>query len=319
VRLYGDIPLVSSTISPADTDIQYTRVATTQVYDLIVSDLETAIAGLTLTNRNRGSKAAAQGLLAKVHLTLGNYTQAQVLCESIISSGNFDLAADFTELFYTEANAETIFSIGYTTGLTADSQFFSAEWMNAVGRTSGVNYVTQDAVDVLEALGGSRVVESYRIDPFQTQFFQVIKYLPNGEDGGANGKTFVQDAALSGNDWIVLRFADVLLMHVEAIMGGSGSTSNSNAIASFKRVRDRAGLPTPAVITSQELLDERRVELAFENQRFFDLVRFGQAQSVLSTFASANGLSFSSSDLLLPIPQYEINLSNGLLTQNPIN
>ena len=65
------------------------------------------------------------------------------------------------------------------------------------------------------------------------------------------------------------------------------------------------------------LLDERRVELAFENQRFFDLLRFGVAQDVLGTFSTNNGLGFTSTDLLLPIPQVEIGLSNGLLTQNP--
>ena len=64
-------------------------------------------------------------------------------------------------------------------------------------------------------------------------------------------------------------------------------------------------------------MDERRVELAFENHRLFDLIRLGEAQNVLSAFASSVGASFTSSDLLLPIPQREINLSNGLLTQNP--
>ena len=79
-----------------------------------------------------------------------------------------------------------------------------------------------------------------------------------------------------------------------------------------------AGLTaTVSSITKEELLDERRAELAFENQRFFDLVRFGVANEVLSTFASANGYTFSGTDLLLPIPQREIGLSNGLLSQNP--
>jgi len=83
-------------------------------------------------------------------------------------------------------------------------------------------------------------------------------------------------------------------------------------------VRDRAGL-TDAVttISKEDLLDERRVELAFENQRMFDLIRFGVATQVLGDFAADNGYTFSATDLLLPIPQAEIGLSNGMLEQNP--
>jgi len=108
-------------------------------------------------------------------------------------------------------------------------------------------------------------------------------------------------------------------MHVEAIMAGSSSTNVQAALDSFEEVRLRAGLlaDDDGNITKQELLDERRVELAYENHRLFDLVRFGEAQNVLSAFSTANGYNFNSSDLLLPIPQREINLSNGVLTQNP--
>jgi hypothetical protein len=70
-------------------------------------------------------------------------------------------------------------------------------------------------------------------------------------------------------------------------------------------------------ITKQELMDERRVELAFENHRLFDLMRMGEAQNVLSAFAISVGVGFTSSDLLLPIPQREINLSGGDMSQNP--
>ena len=107
-------------------------------------------------------------------------------------------------------------------------------------------------------------------------------------------------------------------MHVEAILAGGQQTSATAAINSFQRVRNRAGLTTPVTsITKEDLLAERRVELAFENHRFFDLVRFGAAQQVLSAFSDANGYSFNATDLLLPIPQREINLSNGLMSQNP--
>jgi len=318
VRLFGDLPLIDQVISPLDTETQFTRVATSVIYDLIESDLNTAIGGLNNTFKSRASKAAAQALLAKVYLTQGeNYGLAQSLCEDVIAS-DLALMPNFDDVFYSERNSEIIFAIEYQAGLSSDSQNFSAEWMNGVGRTSGVNYVTTDAVTVLDAFGGDRTQYSYRIDPSQVTQNQVAKYLPNGEDGGADGKTFISDATLAGNDWIVLRLADVLLMHVEAIMAGGAETSSTAAIASFQKIRDRAGLTTAVTsITKDDLLLERRVELAFENHRFFDLVRFGRAESTLSTFSATNGLGYSSTDLLLPIPQNEINLSQGAMSQNP--
>jgi len=316
VRLYGDVPLIDQVISPLDVEVQYTRVAQSSVYSLIVSDLTTAISGLDNSYKTRASRAAAQALLAKVQLTLGNYSEAQSLCESVMSSG-YSLESNFNDVFYNERNKEIIFAIGYESALSSDSQNFSAEWMNAVGRTSGVNYVTNDVIAALDSFGGDRTQYSYRNDASQTTQNQVTKYLPNGESGGADGKTFVNDATLAGNDWIVLRYADVLLMHVEAILAEGNETVDSGALSSFQKVRDRAGLTTTVtIVTKDALLLERRVELAFENHRLFDLVRFGRAESVLSTFAAENGLGYSSSDLLLPIPQREINLSKGLMSQN---
>ena len=317
VRLFGDIPLIDKVIAPLDIETSFTRVAASNIYDLIVSDLQTAVSNLDDTYKDRASKAGAEGLLAKVFLTLGRHGEAQVLLESIMNpSRGFGLESDFKDVFYNEGNKETIFSIGFLAGSNDDSQNFSAEWLNAVGRTSGVNYVTADARTALDALGGNRTALSYRQDAGQATQFQVVKYLPDG-DANLGIPVTSADPTSAGNDWIVLRYADVLLMHVEAIMAGGPSTSSSAALASFQAIRNRAGLTTAVTaITKQDLLDERRVELAFENHRFFDLVRMGEAQAVLSTFATSTGGSFSSTDLLLPIPQIEIGLSNGVLTQN---
>jgi len=316
VRLYGDIPLVDRVIDQTETDIQFTRVSTATIYDLIVSDLQTAVAELDNTYKTRASKAAAQGLLAKVYLTLGNYLEAQNLCESIMGEG-FSLEPNFKDVFYNELNNEIIFAIGYQGDNSDDSQNFSTEWLNAVGRTSGVNYTTADVRAALDAMGGDRTQYSYRVDTGQPTQFQVAKYIPNGDENLGIAPTS-SDPRSAGNDWIVLRYADILLMHVEAIMAGGDSTSDGAAISSFQLVRDRAGFTDlVSSVTKQELMDERRVELAFENHRLFDLIRFGEAQSVLSAFSDANGLGFSSTDLLLPIPSAEIGLSNGVLTQNP--
>lgn len=318
VRLFGDIPLVDQLISPEDKETTFTRVASATIYDLIVSDLQTAVAGLDNNYKDRASKAAAQALLAKVYLTLPtpNYSEAQSLCEAVMSSG-FSLQSDFRDIFYDELNSEIIFAIGYEASDQFNSQNFSAEWLNSVGRSSGVNYVTDEARAALDAMGGDRAMYSYRLSN-QVNQYQVVKYLPNGDEDLGIPVTST-DPTNAGNDWIVLRYADVLLMHAEAILADGTSTTSSAALSSFNEVRNRAGLADDddGEITKQELLDERRVELAFENQRWFDLVRFGVAVDVLSAFSTANAYGFTTNDLLLPIPQYEINLSNGLLRQNP--
>jgi starch-binding outer membrane protein, SusD/RagB family len=317
VRLFGDIPLVDRVIGINDKTIQFTRVPKAQIYDLIISDLTTSINSLNNTYKNRASKAAAQALLAKVYLTLGiNYTQAQALCESVMGSG-YSLRPNFKDVFYTENNSEIIFAIGYVNDNVLDSQGFSAEWLNSVGRSSGVNYVTTEARAAIDAFGGNRKLYSYRQDPGQASQYQVAKYLPVA-DANLGITASASNPRSAGNDWIVIRYADVLLMHVEAIMGSNNETNVPAALNSFQLIRNRAGLNTAVTnITKQELLVERRVELAFENHRFFDLIRFNEAVNVLSAYSAANNYSFSSTDLLLPMPQREINLSLGLMSQNP--
>ena len=318
VRLYGDIPLLDRTITPDEVEISYTRIPTSEVYDLIVSDLNTAIEFLDNSNgRNRASKAAAQALLAKVYLTLENYLPAQQLLDEVMQSG-FSLATNFNDVFYDENNPEVIFAIGYKEGILLDSQNFSAEFLNGVGRTVGVNYLTGNMVAFMNTNAGDRLETSLRSDPAQPSESQVAKFFPNGDSGGNDGRTFSFDARLAGNDWIVLRYADVLLMHVEAIIAGADETTNADALNSFQLVRDRAGFTDPvSSVDKEDLLAERRAELAFENQRLYDLIRFGKAIEILGDFAIDIGANFSSNDLLLPIPQLEISLSNGLMQQNP--
>ncbi len=323
VRLYGAVPLVTTVVGPTENDLLFTRVAEDQVYQQIVSDLQEAVDNLDNTHKSRASKAAAQGLLAKAYMTQPspNYAGAQQLCEAIINSGEFSLEADFNDVFYNELNDEIIFAVQYELGNPLESQSFSSEFTATVrqGREDGHNMVNDNLVEVFNAIGGNRTATSY----WNTgTWIEVAKFLPGGSDITTSPPTYGDFPRNAGNDVIVLRYADVLLMHAEAIMAGAPSTSDGSAIASYMEVKVRAGFDPvadrPSTLTKEALLDERRVELAFENQRFYDLLRFGVADPVLSAHAAEMGYtSYDARKLTLPIPAREINLSGGLLTQNP--
>ncbi|WP_290698722.1 RagB/SusD family nutrient uptake outer membrane protein [Lacinutrix sp.] len=318
VRYYGDVPLVNRTIAPDEVGLAFTRVPQNQIYDFILSDLQFAEnSGIDISSRSRASRGAIQTLLAKVHLTLGNYLDAQVLLESVIASNNYSLESNFFDVFYNESNSETVFSIEFDATQVNDSQGFSAEFLDAVGRGTGTNYATDELVAAFDAIGGNRGQVSFRGDPGNPGLFQTAKFLPI-EDTNVGDIPVPSNPRIAGNDFIVIRYADVLLLHAEAIMAGGTVTSSMDAITSFNLVRERAGTSAPITeLTKQMLMDERRVELAFENHRFLDLKRFGVAQEVLSAFSAANNHDFQAFELLLPIPSAEISISQGLLTQNP--
>jgi len=323
VRLFGDVPMVTEVTGAAENEKLFTRVPVDQVYAQIASDLQEAIDGLDNVFKSRASKAAAQGLLAKVHMTKPSpdYGSAKTLCESIINSGEFSLQENFNDVFYDELNDEIIFAIQYDLGNSLESQSFSSEFTATFrqGREDGHNIVNENLIADFTTHGGNRTEVSF----WDTgRFKEVAKFLPEGSDITTSPPTYGPSPRDAGNDAIILRYADVLLMHAEAILAGSGDTPDGSAIASYMEVRARAGFDPvddrPSLLTKDALLTERRVELAFENQRFYDLLRFGVADPILSAHAAEMGYSsYNARQLLLPIPAREINLSGGLLSQNP--
>jgi len=323
VRLYGAVPLVTSVVGPTEDELLFTRVAEEQIYSQIVLDLEDAVANLDNSFKSRASRAAAQGILAKVLMTRAepDYARAQQLCEDIMNSGEFSLEDNFSDVFYDELNDEILFAIQYEFGNTQESQGYSAEFTSTVrqGRQDGLNLLHPNFVTAFSAFGGNRTTVSFVTFG---EKHEVTKFLPEGSDVSVFPPTYGPSPGNAGNDMIVLRYADVLLLHAEAIMAGGVQTSSGAAIDSYMAVRVRAGFDPvsdrPGILRADDLLVERRVELAFENHRFFDLLRFGVADAVLSVHASNNGFNdYDARKLLLPIPSREINLSRGLLTQNP--
>ena len=308
VRAFGAVPLIDRVIIQTDTEF-FGRNDVSEVMGFVEADLTTAVEFLpenTGSGAGRATKGAAQALLAKVKLTRGDYVAAENILSSLVNNTNYALQENYNDVFYTEMNNEIIFAIPYLDDNATESQDFSFE-MTLGGRASGLNFITDNFVASIDASDVERTITLY-----------------DANVNRAVGKFLTQSANVRqcGNDWIVLRLADVLLMHSEAILAGGASTQSLQAIQSYNKVRVRAGMPAlaedgSATLTKQMLLDERRVELAFENHRFYDLIRFGEAENVLGAFAAANGYVFAPTDLLLPIPQREINVSGGAITQNP--
>ncbi|MEL6192620.1 MAG: RagB/SusD family nutrient uptake outer membrane protein [Bacteroidota bacterium] len=308
VQGYGDVPYVDKVIIQTDTDY-FDRDPASTVLTNVISDLTRAV-GLLLskgdTEFGRATNSAAEAVLAKVYLTTGDYGTAEVLFGNIINSGEYSLQTSYADVFYNEGNDEIIFAIPYVNDDVNESQDFSFE-MTIGGRNTGLNFATTDFLTSM--------------DP---EDIERAPILINPATTAESGKfvTSSSDARLCGNDWIVMRYADVLMMYAEAIMAGNGSTQDLDALGAYNMIRERVGLSTlpldgSATLDDVTLLDERRMELAFENHRLNDLKRFGKAESVLGAFAARNSLSFTATDLILPIPQGEINVSSGLLTQNP--
>ena len=306
VRAYGDVPLIDAVINQSDTEY-FSRDASSAVYAQIDSDLTAAAAALPSAGEadfGRATKGAANGILAKVKLSTGDHAGAATLLEALMNDAEYALMGDYNDVFYTEGNNEILFGIPYLED-GIDAQDFSYE-MTAFGAASGLNYLTSDFIAAM--------------DPSDTRKATIQNSLLPGET--AKYITFSSDTRLCGNDWIVLRLSDVYLMLAEAKMAGAASTQSISAINAYNAIRNRAGLSELATdgtetLTKQMLSDERRIELAFENHRLYDLVRMGLAESTLSAFAADEGFSFTATDLLLPIPQGEINISGGALTQNP--
>ncbi|MCB4799476.1 RagB/SusD family nutrient uptake outer membrane protein [Neotamlana laminarinivorans] len=222
-----------------------------------------------------------------------------------------------------EINEEVIFSIAYDyessdnyvtsdSGLDdqieTDSESFSFA-MTLQGPSNGVNLASLDFLEVMTP----------ELQP--VRFYASVNALNYGSflsDPSVDvfNVKFPTDGEIGDNDWIVLRYADVLLLYAEAILAGGDSTTDARAIDAFNQVRARAGLDEIANLTRDMLLEERRVEFVYENQRLYDLIRFGEADTVLQAFSDANSLNYNPDLKYLPFPQREIDNLPDFYSQN---
>ncbi|PWJ58460.1 putative outer membrane starch-binding protein [Dyadobacter jejuensis] len=315
VRLFGDIPMPLVPVLVNDTEV-FKRVSKDVVYEQIIADLQLAEANLPVSweaaSLGRATKGAAQTLLAKVYLTKKDYASAKTSLEKVISSKSYSLLASYANVFSSgmEMNNEIIFAIRYRSSANGEGQGFSYDFSKD-GATRGL----QPKTDLLSMYSSSDAVR-YTTSITGTGATAFVNKFPDASNSGSRRD--------SGTDWIVLRYADVLLMYSEVL--NELGTSPTDALSNLNAIRKRAGLES---YTLEQLPDqtarrlaiqnERRVELAFENYRWYDLLRWGIALDAMKKHFVAIGRSVNVADfrLLYPIPQRELDITNGLIAQNP--
>jgi hypothetical protein len=337
VRYFGDIPLITVPQTPSD-NLYPARTAKADVYNQIVADLKDAITLLPPKENyegsdvGRASKGAAIGTLAKVYLTLGDYADVVPLCQQVTAMG-YILNANYADNFDPahKNSAESLFEVQYsgntTFGFFDDlnqaswtSPFMGPRNTNFVGGAYGWNQPTQEFVDSYET-GDARkdMTILYQGCPD----FNGNVYNSTFSTTGYNVRKFLVPTSVSPQyntspeDFPVLRYADILLMESEAL-NETGQTSQAEVPLNL--VRERAGLPAIQPGLSKDnfrnaVLHERRIELAFEGQRWFDLIRINNGQYGLDFLHSIGKTNATAKNLLMPIPQAELD-ANPNLTQN---
>jgi starch-binding outer membrane protein, SusD/RagB family len=309
VRTYGDVPLVIEEIANPQAAFGQPRTPKAEVYAQIESDLKDAISLLpdrTEANKMRVVKTAAQALLGKVKLTLGDYNQAKTYLLDVLNANIHVLLPDCAQVFAVnnELNKEVIFAVQFASGINSNSEGSDAYRMfNPTGRIVG-NMTGTKGHGVLKA----DFYNLYAANDLRKNVY--VGALASGV--GFNNKiavptTVITDAA---SDWVVLRYADVLLLLAEI----ENELSNpSEALKYLNLIRNRAGIGDYTEATDKATLFaeidlQRRKELVWEGHRWFDLLRQGRAKSVL-------GIT-NDNKLLMPLPASQI-AADPALRQNP--
>ncbi len=344
VRFFGDVPLFVDKRLGLSESKTLTRAAKADVYKQIENDLNAAIAALPAVQVQKGriTKYAAQALLGKVFLYQNKFDAAAPVLESIITSNAFSLVSDFGSIFLPtgENGTESVFEIQYSNtspyynwggvnrgqgnhsvqqcgirGLNGSAAMpYAAGWSTNLPTQNLANaYTTGDKRKVVTVLdieayktANPSFGITYQVAPFKNTGLYNQKYLPR------KGETSGQIELNYSNNFRTIRYAEVLLMAAEAYNRAT-APNDTKAQGYLNQVRQRAfgnnlnNITSTGAALRQAIWDERRLELAMEGDRFFDLVRTGQAATKITGFQTGKHEVF-------PIPQAEINISG--LTQN---
>lgn len=340
VRAWGGVPLVTEVV----TSPGLSRASADQVYALIIDDLTVAIAGLpeksgyAAADVGRATRGAAKALLARVYLFRGDFVNAEKFAMEVVNSGEYALEADFANANNEagEHGVESVFEIGamrFENIENGGNQYGNVQGVRGTpNRGWGFNRPSIDLMDAFEPG-----------DPREDATIIFLGEVIDGvliagdaatpdETKDANGNTIEIECYNQkvwtpgttvppqfGHNRRIIRYSDVLLMAAEAL---NENNKPVEALVQLNKVRERARggdvliLPDVTFTDKDDLRDailhERRVELALEGHRFWDLIRTGRAAAVLGPLGFVTG-----KHELLPLPQNEIDLAQGTLEQNP--
>jgi len=336
-RLFGRVPIVD-TVMTAEQLASLQQASTSKLYDFIENDLEEAIAVLPTSYSSewggRITLYTAMAIKAKVHLYQEEWDSVASLTDRIIASGKFGLLTDFREEFNLdgENSKESLFEIQSSTlgKSTGDAAYLEYGYVqgprgNTPANMQGWGFCTpsQNLIDFYTSRGEV-------IRPATTLLYRGTK-TPEGDSIKSNctnpvynGKVYTPS---SQNSWSyngygfdqnirVIRYSDILLMYAEALVHGVTVplTCGLSADDAVNLVRYRAGLTNISGVTLQNIWDERRAELAMEEDRYFDLVRTGQAATALADKGFVVGKNEH-----YPIPAAQMQLNPNLTQNNGYN
>ncbi|CAN5149497.1 RagB/SusD family nutrient uptake outer membrane protein [soil metagenome] len=318
VRIWGAVPLVLEPTLSLNKDLQPARTPADKIQEQIIADLKEAEKLLPVTyaaaieTRGRATQGAAQALLSRVYLWRSSYNQTgewQLVADyaaKVLANSTYSLVsgATYAAIFTAKNTTESIFELQFNYN-NQETNGLSAYFIPRSSKvTTGGNQTlipTQKLVDAFEPGDVRKAASIYTSNPATDQFPNlptVAKYLG----------TVVGTTRFSDSNFILLRLSDVILMQAEAF-AQLGKTTESAALVN--RIRNRAGLANTTATSKEALLlaieQERYVELCFEGQRWYDLLRTGRAKAVLGVEKKA----------LLPVYFTEIQLNPNLLPQNP--
>ena len=303
VRVFGDVTVnLSAAPSTTDGSILVRQPAADVYKNVIIPDFEDAIAALGNDfGDGRATSLAAEGMLGKVYVQLGDFGSAESHLAAVVDgaeAAGVSLQENFADIFGVDndLNSEILFATQISSSVVdeyGDSEFWS--WSGGLD-TKSLEPLDQDLVDAFEASPG----DLRRAVTIDTSIMASPKFP---QTGGPD------------HDWIELRLADVILLYAETL--NENGSDAATVLEQLDPIRTRAGVDPldPAVLNSQELVrqaiqDERRLELAFEGQRWFDLVRTGTVDAEMGATIDANYHLF-------PVPVSEVLASFGVITQNP--
>ena len=291
VRLWGNVPIVTKATQTASDAKDITNSSPEQVYQFIQSDLDSAEALLPVTiNRNRANQYTAKALKARLYLYQNNWAKAEDYATQVINdSADFKLTNPYSQFYAAKNSSESIFEVDYTIN---NKNTYATNWFQNPTTGGKKEFLpTDDFIALLKDpnTGGGRSALIFTV-------------------GGVTYGNMNFKIATGDDQSYVLRLAEMYLIRAEA---KAEQLKLTEGLSDLNVIRKRANVPLiPTVSTKDELIDkillERRVELAYECHRWFDLIRKGKAQQVL-------GIT-DPNKLLLPIPRQEVLIGN--LTQN---